>query len=129
VATPISRMLPRTKKTGKKGRTPLPEVSPRTSKSVGATTNDRNITLPSHNVRESSSKKFKRLPMRISRLLSACLLFCASLSGVTPQPLPPLREQAAIQQQWLKLRLERVLPGLMRKHHVQMWLVVAREYH
>jgi Xaa-Pro aminopeptidase len=42
--------------------------------------------------------------------------------------LPPLREQAVIQQQWLKLRLERVLPSLMRKHGVQMWLVICREY-
>jgi hypothetical protein len=42
--------------------------------------------------------------------------------------LPPLRDQAEIQQQWLKLRLERVLPQLMRKHGVAMWLVICREY-
>src|SRR5215471_15350481 len=48
--------------------------------------------------------------------------------GETPKPLPSLREQAEIQQNWLKLRLERVLPGLMRKHHVAMWLVICREY-
>src|SRR3990172_8821439 len=45
-----------------------------------------------------------------------------------PEPLPPLRQQAATQQAWLKLRLERVLPVLMRKHGVAMWLVVCREY-
>src|SRR5712692_8463457 len=45
-----------------------------------------------------------------------------------PKPLPSLREQAAIRQEWLKLRLERVLPALMRKHGVQMWLVICREY-
>ncbi len=45
-----------------------------------------------------------------------------------PKMLPPLREQAAMQQQWLKLRLERVLPKLMRKHGVQMWLMICREY-
>lgn len=44
------------------------------------------------------------------------------------QPLPPLREQAVIQQAWTKERLERVLPALMRKHSVAMWLVVCREY-
>lgn len=33
-----------------------------------------------------------------------------------------------MQQQWLKARLERVLPALMRKHKVQMWLVICREY-
>jgi Xaa-Pro aminopeptidase len=43
-------------------------------------------------------------------------------------PVPSLREQAEIQQQWLKARLERVLPRLMRKHGVQMWLVICREY-
>lgn len=42
--------------------------------------------------------------------------------------LAPLREQAEVQQEWLKLRLERVLPKLMRKHGVQMWLVICREY-
>lgn len=40
----------------------------------------------------------------------------------------PLREQAKIQQEWLKLRLERVLPQLMRKHKVKMWLIICREY-
>src|SRR3954471_6630444 len=43
------------------------------------------------------------------------------------RPLPSLREQAEIQQQWLKARLERVLPALMRKHKIQMWLVICRE--
>src|SRR5690242_171976 len=50
------------------------------------------------------------------------------LSSQSPKPLPPMREQAEIQQQWLKLRLDRELPKLMRKHHVQMWLVICREY-
>jgi hypothetical protein len=45
-----------------------------------------------------------------------------------PPKLPPLREQDAIRQEWLKLRLERVLPALMRRHGVSMWLVINREY-
>lgn len=57
----------------------------------------------------------------------AMLLAC-SVAAAEPKPLPPLREQAEIQQQWLKLRLERVLPPLMRKHGVEMWLVICREY-
>ncbi len=44
------------------------------------------------------------------------------------QPLPPLRLQAEAQQEWLKLRLERVLPALMRKYNVELWLVICREY-
>jgi Xaa-Pro aminopeptidase len=43
-------------------------------------------------------------------------------------PLGTLREQAAIQQQWLELRLTRVLPRLMREHGVDMWIVPMREY-
>jgi Xaa-Pro aminopeptidase len=59
-----------------------------------------------------------------------CLAFVPAIPtfGQSPKPLPPLREQAEIQQQWLKLRLERVLPKLMRKHGVQMWLIICREY-
>jgi hypothetical protein len=45
-----------------------------------------------------------------------------------PKPLPPLREQAKLQQQWLEARLSRVLPPLMRKHGIAMWLIICREY-
>lgn len=64
------------------------------------------------------------------RALLLCLLFSVGLPVVGQQPrkLPPLREQSGIEQEWLKLRLERVLPALMRQHKVQMWLVICREY-
>ena len=61
------------------------------------------------------------------------LAFLALCSGALPaaqkaRPLPPLREQAEIRQRWLRLRLERVLPELVRKHGVSMWVVICREY-
>ena len=58
------------------------------------------------------------------------MLMAICLAGelVGQAPLPALREQAAVQQEWVKLRLEKVLPPLMRKHDVAMWLVVSREY-
>ena len=62
------------------------------------------------------------------RVAIVCLLAAAAAFGQQPAQLPPLREQAKIQQEWLRLRLERVLPALMRKHRVQMWLVICREY-
>ncbi|MGB7621820.1 MAG: Xaa-Pro aminopeptidase, partial [Terriglobia bacterium] len=43
-------------------------------------------------------------------------------------PLPSLREQAQIQQEWLKWRLERELPRLMRQNGVALWIVDCREY-
>ncbi|HLM69454.1 MAG TPA: M24 family metallopeptidase, partial [Longimicrobium sp.] len=39
-----------------------------------------------------------------------------------------LREQADTRQEWLRLRLERVLPRLMRENGVTMWIVPVREY-
>jgi Xaa-Pro aminopeptidase len=44
------------------------------------------------------------------------------------RPFGTLREQAAMQQQWLKKRLDTFLPALMRKHAVDMWVVPMREY-
>jgi len=44
------------------------------------------------------------------------------------RPLGTLREQAVIQQAWLAYRLDSILPGLMRKHGVSMWIVDCREY-
>lgn len=44
------------------------------------------------------------------------------------QALPSLREQAAEQQQWLELRVGRVLPRLMEEYGVRMWILSMREY-
>jgi hypothetical protein len=44
------------------------------------------------------------------------------------RPFGTLREQAAMQQAWLKKRLDTFLPALMRKYNVDMWVVPMREY-
>ena len=54
-----------------------------------------------------------------------------SLAGAQPaaeRPFGTLREQAALQQEWLKKRLDTFLPTLMRKHGIDMWVVPMREY-
>ena len=56
------------------------------------------------------------------------LLPAIAPAAEAPAALPPLREQHRIRQEWLKARLERVLPALMRKHAVSMWIVANREY-
>ncbi|TFH65169.1 MAG: Xaa-Pro aminopeptidase, partial [Gemmatimonadales bacterium] len=43
-------------------------------------------------------------------------------------PLPPLREQARIQQDWALQRVTEVIPMLMREHGVDMWLLSMQEY-
>jgi hypothetical protein len=52
----------------------------------------------------------------------------APLGSPAEHPLGALRERAAVQQEWLEHRLERVLPRLMREHDVQMWILPMREY-
>jgi Xaa-Pro aminopeptidase len=40
----------------------------------------------------------------------------------------PLREQARLQDAWLKKRLDTVVPALMREQGIDAWVLVAREY-
>src|SRR4051812_25131045 len=70
-------------------------------------------------------------------VLAALVISCpmSAVAQVAPGALPPaerpfgtLREQAALQQTWLKKRLDTFLPALMRKHATDMWVVPMREY-
>ncbi len=79
-------------------------------------------------------------PNRTLRLLTvlALLLAAAPVAAQTAPERPPdqdrgrpfgtLREQAAMQQAWLKKRLDTFLPALMRKHGIDLWVVPMREY-
>jgi Xaa-Pro aminopeptidase len=44
------------------------------------------------------------------------------------RPLGTQHDWATAQQEWLRLRLERTLPALMRRDSVDMWIVPMREY-
>src|SRR6266568_892884 len=48
--------------------------------------------------------------------------------AVVERPFGTLREQAAMQQEWLRKRLDTFLPALMRKHAIDLWVVPMREY-
>src|SRR5438477_7969791 len=50
------------------------------------------------------------------------------LTASPTRPLGTLREQAAVQQEWLRYRLDSVLPRLMRRYQVALWVVPMREY-
>ena len=64
----------------------------------------------------------------IQRIAFALAMLSTLHGQDAPKQLPPLREQAEIQQQWLQMRLDRNLPKLMRKYGVKMWIVDCREY-
>ncbi|HEX9704416.1 MAG TPA: M24 family metallopeptidase [Gemmatimonadales bacterium] len=66
-----------------------------------------------------------------SPVLAVLALLQSSALPLTPspdRPLGTLREQAAVQQAWLAKRVDSVLPLLMRKHGVAMWVIAMREY-
>ena len=54
------------------------------------------------------------------------------MTPVAPDPTRtaplPLREQAAVRDRWLTQRLLDVLPGLMDRAGIDLWLVIGREY-
>ena len=51
-----------------------------------------------------------------------------ALPATIERPFGTLREQAAMQQAWLKQRLDTFLPALMRKYGIDLWVVPMREY-
>jgi len=61
-------------------------------------------------------------------VLSVLALGAGPAYGQAERPFGTLREQAAMQQGWLKKRLETILPPLMRKHAIDLWVVPMREY-
>ena len=65
---------------------------------------------------------------RVIGFLGVSLLCLLPARLPAQSPLPPLREQVAIRTRWLQYRLDSVLPALMRKHGIQMWVVCGREY-
>ena len=67
-------------------------------------------------------------------IIAATLVLQASpfpplpLTATAARPLGTLRQQAALQQEWLRYRLDSVLPRLMRQYGVEMWILPMREY-
>ena len=61
------------------------------------------------------------------KLLAAILLLSASIAGAQA-PVLPLREQARVIDEMLAERLDTVLPALMQRDGIDLWIVVSREY-
>jgi Xaa-Pro aminopeptidase len=50
------------------------------------------------------------------------------LGALSAVPLPGLRDRAALYNGWLKDRFERVLPAVMRREKIDLWIVLCREH-
>ena len=70
--------------------------------------------------------------VRARPLLSFLLLFAPGLAPASPAgELPailPMRERARVVDDWLEHRLDTVVPALMRREGIDLWVLVAREY-
>ncbi len=69
-----------------------------------------------------------RLPLALAVALIPPPLAAQRPAAEPARPFGTLREQAAVQQEWLTRRLDSVLPALMRREGVDMWIVPMREY-
>lgn len=69
-----------------------------------------------------------RSPVSVALAFVAALPAVAFTQPATDRPFGTLREQASLQQEWLQKRLDTFLPGLMRKHGIDLWVVPMREY-
>ena len=60
--------------------------------------------------------------------LLAALVLPVIAAGQSAPTVLPLRERAALVDRWLEIRFETVLPEIMRREGVDLWIVAAREY-
>ncbi|MDH5308882.1 MAG: aminopeptidase P family protein [Gammaproteobacteria bacterium] len=70
-----------------------------------------------------------------SKLIAGCMILALAASGKAGEaedPVMPdvldLREQGRVRDAWLAKRLDTVVPKLMQREGIDLWLLVAREY-
>jgi len=70
----------------------------------------------------------------IFSIVGALLLAVFAVATTTASPggqertILDQRERAALQNRWLKLRFEKLLPALMRREKIDLWIVICREH-
>lgn len=64
----------------------------------------------------------------LRKSLAALLLITAALTALAEPEILPMRERAQVIDRWLTTRVQTVLPKVMRRAGIDMWIVVSREY-
>ena len=62
-----------------------------------------------------------RLVLAISLLISTGIVFADA-------SILPMQERAAVIDRWLATRVQTVLPELMERADIDMWVIISREY-
>jgi Xaa-Pro aminopeptidase len=86
------------------------------------------MTIPHDRARRRGLEHRAVVALISLALLAPTHAAVAQGAGRTARPFGTLREQAVVQQQWLARRMQTVLPTLMQKHGVDMWVIPMREY-
>src|SRR5687768_10938723 len=60
--------------------------------------------------------------------LGLALAGAATLGPPSPNRVLSHREQASLVRGWIEKRLDTLLPVLMRREGIDMWIIVSREY-
>lgn len=71
----------------------------------------------------------RRLTAWVSLALIAAPLAAQEASSPALPAILSLADRAETQDAWLKQRLDTIIPHLMRRDGVDMWILIAREYH
>jgi len=61
-------------------------------------------------------------------LAAACVGLRAAPEETATASILPMRDRTGVQDRWLGARLETLLPELMRREKLDMWIIVCREY-
>lgn len=69
------------------------------------------------------------LPLSLRHLIATTVLLLAASSVTAADSLIlPMRERAQVIDQWLEDRVQTVLPALMRRSGIDLWIIISREY-
>ena len=67
-----------------------------------------------------------------SFILISILLWLAAPVSLAQQTAPPnilsMQERADVMNNWLEYRLDNIVPALMQRENIDMWIIIAREY-
>lgn len=66
--------------------------------------------------------------MKMPRLLTAIAVSLLAGSALAGSTILPMRERAAVIDRWLDVRVRTVLPQIMRRTGIDMWVLISREY-
>ena len=80
-----------------------------------------------HMTAQSISRVSGTKKMTKKNITAIALILLSSVLFADPRILP-MRERAVVIDRWLTIRVQTVLPELMRRSGIDMWVIISREY-